>query len=362
MPEDEATLNLWTQLNNQWVGPEIERRKAEGRLPNDFRIRHCLIKLFGDQQSIVEFNDEIHWIVKAKKPLGLAFKSGSPVFLSQLERIISVERPTVDAKPVAFLYIHSAGPNWEILFDGDPHRTCDTDEWETGKRIAESLNLEFKEMAVAMHDASQQQIQAIGLWPAPALLPYPISAIAAQCGQGNLPEARRILVDYCTNAFLHSLADAWNAEPPFAAREQLIRDAVDAHCDRKYTLSIPTLVPQIEGVVTDWLYSLREPNEVAFRQVSKTRQLKDLLTAANDQSYIERRVIDAAMQFILTGPMLETFKDWLDPIRDEFPNRHVVGHGKHDASLYSHENSIKVILLLDTLCHFMHTHRSNISH
>jgi hypothetical protein len=359
MAGDEATLNLWTQINRQWVGPEIARRKAEGLLPDEFAIRRCLIKLFGDQQSIVEFNDEIHWIVNARKPLGLAFKSGSPVFLSQLERVVSVERPTVDGKPVAFLYIYTAGPDWQILFDGDPHQSCAPEEWVTGKLIADSLNLEFKEMAVVLHDANQQQIQAIGLWPAPALLPYPVSAIAAQCRGGNLDDARRILVEYCNDDFVRGLAAAWENCRPFVERRQVLQDAIDAHCNGKFTLSIPALVPQIEGVITDWLYSLKLPDDVPFRQESKTKRFVELLTAAKDQTHVDRRVIDATTAFILNGPVLETFKNWLDPIRETFPNRNIVGHGKHSSGLYSQENSIKVILLLDTLCRFMLEHSTS---
>ncbi|REK16518.1 MAG: hypothetical protein DWQ37_07315 [Planctomycetota bacterium] len=359
MSDDEATLNLWRQINRLWVGPEIERRKAEGRLPEGFSIRRCLIKLFGDRQSIVEFNDEIHWVVKAKKPLGLAFKNGSPVFLSQLERIVSVERPTVDGKPVAFLYVYSAGPDWQILFDGDPHHPCAHDEWEIGKLIADSLNLEFREMALVMHDANESQIQAIGLWPAPALMPYPLSAIAAECHNRNLPEARRILVDYCTNDFLRGLTSEWNANPVFADREQLFQDAIDAHCSGKYTLSISTLLPHIEGVVTDWLQSLKLADVVPFRQESKAKQFSDVLTAANQQTHLDRRLIDATMAFVLRGPVFATFKKWIDPICEGFPNRHAIGHGKYDRNLFSRENSVKVILLLDSLFRFMQQHRTS---
>lgn len=359
MSDDEATLNLWMQINRQWVEPEIERRKAEGRLPEGFSIRRCLIKLFGDQESIVEFNEEIHWIVKAKKPLGLAFKSGSPVFLSQLERIVAVQRPTVDGKPVAFLYVHSAGPDWQILFDGDPHSLSNSKEWEIGRLIADSLNLEFKEMALVMHDANARQVQTIGLWPAPALMPYPVSAIAAECHAGRLQDARRILVDYCTDNFLRSLADEWRSIPVFVDREQLFNDAIDAHSNGKYTLSISTLLPHVEGVVTDWLYSLQPAEAVPFRQESKSKQLSELLTTTKQLSNLDRRLIEATMEFILEGPVFSTFKKWFDPIRDDFPNRNAIGHGKHISNIYTKENSIKVILLLDSLFRFMQDYRGD---
>lgn len=54
------------------------------------------------------------------------------------------------------------------------------------------------------------------------------------------------------------------------------------------------------------------------------------------------------------GPVVcESFKDWQSNVKNAFANRHVVEHGKFDDTLYSEENSIKIILLLDTLYYIL---------
>lgn len=57
--------------------------------------------------------------------------------------------------------------------------------------------------------------------------------------------------------------------------------------------------------------------------------------------------------FVEYGPVMEPFNDWQTPLSAVFPNRHAIGHGRYDESLYTESNSIKVFLLLDTLFHVL---------
>jgi hypothetical protein len=360
VPAEPAPPNLWDQIQTIWVMPEIERRQREGKLPTEFRIRRCLIKMPVGQPPIVEFNEEIHWLALVRKPVGIAFAKDDPIFISQIEQVETVNRPEVNGKPVAFIYIYSTGTSWKVVFDSSTNLPetfvqKDDEEWSLGKEIAESINLELRERVVGLHDALQQQIQAIGLWAAPALLPYPLSAIADHCRKDELELARKALVEHCTGEFLERLVGNWDSVPAFAARKQVFQDALSAHRDNKYTLSIPALVPHIEGVITDWIISKLPADAVKWKQESKTRQFKEVLTNGINHSFTDRRVIDAALSFIVDGPVLATFEKWILP-DGAFPNRHVVGHGKFDSTIYTQENSIKVFLLLDSLRYVMEGH------
>ena len=51
------------------------------------------------------------------------------------------------------------------------------DEWTLGEHIGESLQAILTEHAVRSHKDLQDLLKKIGLWPAPALLPYPLSKI-----------------------------------------------------------------------------------------------------------------------------------------------------------------------------------------
>jgi hypothetical protein len=73
-------------------------------------------------------------------------------------------------------------------------------------------------------------------------------------------------------------------------------------------------------------------------------------------SLFYRRIVESAIDFILGGPVLATFRKWGDQINQAFPNRHVVEHGKYDESLYTEINSVKLFLLLDTLYQIISHH------
>jgi len=66
-------------------------------------------------------------------------------------------------------------------------------------------------------------------------------------------------------------------------------------------------------------------------------------------------IVNSTMKFILEGPVLSTFKNWVESINSAFPNRNVISHGKHDDSIYTRQNSLKLILLLDTLRYIVST-------
>jgi hypothetical protein len=138
----------------------------------------------------------------------------------------------------------------------------------------------------------------------------------------------------------------------FAERKSLLVEAIDAHKSGKYRLAIHTLLPQIEGIMTDWIYLNGDKKVHAFRQESKTKEFFDSVIQKMDDKSLAI-IIQSTAKFILKGPVLESFEVWESKIKNTFANRHVVGHGKFDDTLFSEENSIKLILLLDTLCYIL---------
>jgi hypothetical protein len=345
-----------------WVKPEAQRREREGLLTKPIGIKNCLIRLPQDRPPIVEFNDEIEWRALFKKPIGIAIDAGAPVYLWQVQGIQTVERPTADGKPVAFLFVYYTGTAWEVIVDFTPNQPDfiaqdDGEEWRLGRAIADALNLQLRERAIHLHDSIKEGIRAIGLWSAPALMTYPLTAIADHCVNGQLTQARQLLVEYCSSSFLESLVELWSSVPAFAARRQLFAEALQAHRERRFILSIHAMVPQIEGVITDWLYTNNEIGN-AYREASKAKRLQEALTDGVELPYTEQRLIEDAIAFIVSGPVFDTFKNWVLPV-GEFPNRHAVGHGKYEEATYTEENSIKAFLLLDSLRYVMEGHMSD---
>ena len=340
-----------------WIEPEVLRRKEEKTLPEDFKLWRCLIKMPKARSPIIEFNDEIKWNAWLKLVPGIDLKSGQAIYLHEVEQIAAVSLPEVSGERVAFIYLCWIGNSYQIIFDFTRNASGEAiskEEEEIGElslstAIAESLQSILVERTIRIHDSTQEQLQKIGLWAAPALLPYPLSKIIKQLEENNIPDASNTLVEYCTPQYIERLLSKWWTLEQFNMRKKLLQDSLDAHKMGKYGLCIHALLPQIEGIITDWVYEKIPDSEVPWRQESKTKKFRDLILEKPITTFTYKRIVGSAMDFILGGPVLTSFKKWVNQIEQAFPSRHVVEHGRYEESLFSEENSIKLFLLLDTI-------------
>ena len=85
-------------------------------------------------------------------------------------------------------------------------------------------------------------------------MPYPLSRIVFELEKDNIDGARSTLLSYCTPEFFSKISVNWWSVEDLVS-QALIESAMFVHKDGKYTLSIPALLPQIEGIVTDWIYN-----------------------------------------------------------------------------------------------------------
>jgi hypothetical protein len=349
---DEATGQAITQqMHQHWIGPELEARIRAGTLAADFQIRRCLIKLPQGSKPIVEFNAEVKLRAKVKLPGHCKPEAGDVASLDDIEYIERVYPPEVGGVRVAFCYAHWVNGQFAVFFDFTPNHDdipqSAADEWTMGEAIGQAVHSSLVELALAVHDTIQADLTKIGLWAAPAILPYPLSRIASLVQSGDDVSARRLFVEYCSVKRLGDLLTEWWSVPAFAARRKLFEQAFEAHTASQFYLSVSTLVPHLEGVMTDWLHA--SIPDMPWKQESKTKKFRDLVAANPDATPTYRRVVESAISFILEGPALATFKNWLDSFDVSFANRNVVGHGRFDDRVYSEENSIKLFLMLDTI-------------
>ena len=358
---EEEFKNIFDQAHKLWIEPELTRRRSAGNLPEDFKIYRYLVKLPRDSSPTVEFNDEIGWRAKTKLAPGTILNQpGQAVYVHDIQEIVAVEPPKINEQRVAFIYFLWNGRGYELIFDLTPNlpgrsATKEEDEdWQLGEIIAKSLQAIITEKTIHIHDEVQALLKDIGLWAAPALLPYPLSKIAMQLREGDVSGARSTLLEYCTPDHVASLSTKWWNIEQFNGRKNLIEEALSAHREQRYGLSIHALLPQVEGIITEWVYSNLSASEThPWRPESKAKRFRDLILDGPPTTFTYKRIVESTIDFIIGGPVLETFKRWTDEINKAFPNRHVVGHGKYEESLYTEENSIKLILLLDTLYHIV---------
>ena len=281
MLNEETIQNFTRNIHELWIKPELDKRRAEGRIPENFLIYRYMVKLPKDRPPIVEFNEEVRWVVKAKLGSGEPFV-GDGAFLHDIAEIVSVNPPEIDGNRVAFIFIWWNGHEFEGVFDFSPNwdpgeLPAGSDSWTYGGVIAQYLRSRLTELTIHVHDSLERQLRHIGLWAVPALLPYPLSEICRLVQAGQLPAAREILSSHCTVEFIRGLVSTWWDMRLFADRRTLIEQSLQAHESGHYALSVSTLLPHTEGVITDWEYDLNLKNEtISFRAESKTKKFESI--------------------------------------------------------------------------------------
>jgi len=349
---------FFKQLHDLWIAPELERRRERGTLRPDFRIFRALIRLPKDRPAVVDFNDDIGWKSLLDVPEKDSLKVGDMVYWDQVRCVTNVEPPDLDGERVAFIYLFKVTKGYQWIFDFSPNdpdgNVVGLAEWrETfGPAIAATLQSGLVERSVNIDALRLEQLRRAGLWPAPALVPYPFQEITRRVVEGDLAGARAKLIAHCTPEFLSGLSNEWWDVPEFERRRAVLSDAVAAHGEGRFALSIAALVPHLEGIVTDWLIRLLPPAEQMKQRrkmEKKMEKFRDNRLLAEEKTLVFRKVVGATMAFVLEGPALANFHQWDAALDETFPNRHALSHGRHDDAMCSEESSVKLILLLDTV-------------
>lgn len=218
-----------------------------------------------------------------------------------------------------------------------------------GRSIADQLAASIKPIALAatsglltwFQEASEEERRAEqALWKMGWWIPQTVSmSFFARVGRlalaGKRVEVRRAMIALGRARELSSLVDGWLELDPFRDRRRFLLDGLRDHRRRRFRVSIPTLLPLIEGIAVE-----------AFTP-GATHGPRPAFEAA--------ALVDAA-----TGPAMADTVTALYA-RHEFSavasgsrqlNRHLILHGR-STGYGTEENSVKVLLALDTLAYFI---------
>ena len=140
--------------------------------------------------------------------------------------------------------------------------------------------------------------------------------------------------DHCD--LLKFAVESWLDDDIFSARMPIINDALQAHIDGMFTLSVPALLPQIEGIVWEILgiCAQRRIQEKAEQAVKD--KYRPLWGIAEKEAF--RQHLGALFAYI-------DFKDYR---QDSRLNRHAILHGVQ-LNYATVENSLRAFLILDSL-------------
>lgn len=135
-------------------------------------------------------------------------------------------------------------------------------------------------------------------------------------------------------AQLKHMVRHWQKNPVFKDRKPIIEDALSAHIDGKYTLSIPTLLPLIEGVARDQALTLNILSKIPTPKGDKlptlnSRGFQKLIEQSHYKSEPICGLSDLRDDQLFEGFLVEIL--WQDTSKLQDPlitNRHIVLHKK----------------------------------
>jgi hypothetical protein len=171
-----------------------------------------------------------------------------------------------------------------------------------------------------------------------------------------------IVAFYHANGFekLTDLVDSWDKSPYLQARWQLVMDALEAHKQGKYTLSVPSLLPLIEGML---ISQLGKPASGGVRNLATTAIRNKYSAGSTDL------IVEVMLEYIVSERLYgkvpplhfspEEYPKWLEAQGLEpgqVLNRHAILHGIH-GQYATVDNSLRVFFVIDYLA-FIDTMRA----
>ena len=200
----------------------------------------------------------------------------------------------------------------------------------TAVTYAEHLNRQYRESNDLLRSRGWW---ALSSWPDPQLASY------AQIAESGTSVAldRQLCDDYQADGGhrLLELVDTWWDVPAFRLRRPIILDAVADHRRGRYRVSVPTLLPSIEGVVAD-TFDLGHRVRATAGLEALTEVFDGLDAIVLDVAIGQLTYLYSRADFPATSPLSPRL------------NRHLILHGR--TVRYGREaNSLKVLLHLDEL-------------
>lgn len=150
---------------------------------------------------------------------------------------------------------------------------------------------------------------------------------------------------------LKEMVESWYKNSYFKPRLEIIKDALDAHIAHKYSLSIPTLLPIVEGIATDISGKRAGSPKKRIKEVIGN-QYGEVFAAASKDVFLN--LLDEIGFFgniqpdQFTSSKYSILLNEKGVIENECLNRNAILHGVQ-LNYASEINSLKVFLILDML-------------
>lgn len=188
-------------------------------------------------------------------------------------------------------------------------------------------------------------------WPIAPSMPKQLKGRVVELHkQGKTRYASQTIMGYYrrnNHQNLVSTVEGWQNHPLFAPCMHIMRDALEAHCNGNYTLSIPSLLPQIEGILNDYV----RVNNLNAKFGKIARVYEAVIGDLGEYGLLSTWVIANTLLYQLQSStyVYTSFESELaKSVQTRNTTRHTVLHGI--AISYNRPaNSLRVFLILDAL-------------
>jgi len=202
-------------------------------------------------------------------------------------------------------------------------------------------------------DKIKQAFESARLWLAPSMSRRLVSRVLELHEEGAGPGVIASVVSrfYARGGWapLTGAVDRWGRNPLFKRRMRVFRDALEAHRQGRFTLTVPTLVGQVEGICGQYV----KRNGLVPRLTGKTKAIVQtaLQNAPCNLAEVERyAALDGMLTFVERHFYVVTDFDaeYEKLIRETNLRAHAIRHG-HQERYDTRMNSLRLFLLLDVL-------------
>ena len=199
------------------------------------------------------------------------------------------------------------------------------------------------------HKGSAEAFKAAGWTIAPSMSRELREKVVLLHQQNKTRSISQVILGYYhRNDFekLKAAVGTWETNPLFASRVHIFRAALKAHCEGTYTLSVPALLPQIEGILNEYV----KMNHLETK-LGKIEKVYNAVIGDLDEYPLPSWAIANTLLYQLQTNTF-TFTDFEIEFKKSANNRkttrHTVLHGistNYDKPIHS----LKAFVLLDAL-------------
>ncbi|MFC6351761.1 MULTISPECIES: hypothetical protein [Stenotrophomonas] len=277
-----------------------------------------------------------------------AIEARTVVFESDIADVTGMSFPCVEIDVQdKVLCLFREGWSFGLAFDFNPEGKLDLEGFQT---MLGTLHrrLRYRHLyQVVSNPAVFDALVAAGWFPFVEIITSEFRDLAQQAEAGfDLAEIEPKLIAAFDADRLGHLLKRWAAKPHFAAREALLREAVEAFTGQKPISVIKIILTEIEGILNDAHKATHD---------GQGAKIRDLLAFA--QASAEQRTggpdtlfLPAAFGRYLAAHTFANF----DPMAGTgmAGSRHAVGHGAAAQDSYTMTRALQVILTLDQLAFY----------